>query len=135
MLNLAKNQLWSEGQPIISGCRLNRAFFAKPASSVPFTWTRGMREGGGHSTAQTLSPGYTGMCICVYFYINDRSRQDDVGTERTLRVKSLLSTVIGLSQRHGQRCQRVNLQETHFINTLFQRFSLTTFHNLNKTKT
>lgn len=37
MLNLAKNQLWSVGQSIISGCRLNRAFFAKSAS-VPFTW-------------------------------------------------------------------------------------------------
>lgn len=36
MLNLAKNQLWSVGQSIISGWRLKRDFLANSAS-VPFT--------------------------------------------------------------------------------------------------
>lgn len=42
-----------------------------------------------------------------------RSRQDDVSTERTLRVKALLPAVISLSQRHGQRRHRAHLQVLH----------------------
>lgn len=47
----------------------------------------------------------------VYLYLNDRAGQDDVGAERTLRVEALLSAVIGLSQRHGQRRRGVHLQD------------------------
>lgn len=45
--------------------------------------------------------------------LQHRSRQDDVSTERTLRVEALLPAVVGLSQRHGQRRLRVRLQVLH----------------------
>lgn len=109
MLNLAKNQLWSDGQSIISGCRLNRALFAKSAS-VPFTWSRGGRWVK-VSWLFIITWIHSWVCVCVCVYLHHRSRQDDVSAERTLRVVALLSAVISLSQRHGQRRLRVHLQD------------------------
>ncbi len=92
-------------------------------SSLDVDWTRlslqtpppsrspGPEERGeGHVTAQGLSCGYTCVCVCVCVYLEHRSWQDDVSTQRTLRVEALLPAVLSLSQRHGQGRLRVHLQ-------------------------
>ena len=59
------------------------------------------------------------VCVCVCRYLQNRSRQDDVSTEGTLRVKALLFAVVGLSQRHGQRRLGVHLQDTAQVSHIF----------------
>jgi len=54
-----------------------------------------------------------GMCIVKEADLQDGSRQDDVGTQRTLGVQGLLDTVVSLGQGHGERGLGVHLHNNN----------------------
>lgn len=131
MLNLAKNQSWSEGQSFISGCRQNNHFLANSASAVLFTWTDIHNHNRFRYFTKAIQDcnndykdagcqGYRIPWLQVALAtdmkvpdLKDVSRQDDVGTQRTLGVQALLDTVVCLGQGHGERSLGVHLHNNN----------------------